>query len=252
MNGKKIPIGVQLYSIREDCEKDLPGSLAKVAKIGYVGVEWAGYYGRGAKELKKLQDDLGLKTCGTHIGFDQLMPDKLNVTMDYNREIGNKFLIVPGLSKERYVGQAWIDTAKMFADVAAKVKSQGFKVGYHNHHREFKVEGGKTLWEIFADNSGPDVVLQMDTGNAYDGGGDVIPLLRKYPGRSGTVHLKPYSKANETAAIGEDETKWNEIFDACEKGGGTEWYIVEHESDPVSPMNAITKCFEGLKKLGKA
>ncbi len=252
MNGKKIPIGVQLYSIREDCAKDLPGSLAKVAKIGYHGVEWAGYHGKTGKELRKLQDDHGLKACGTHIGLDQLMPDKLNATMDLNREIGNKFLIVPGFSKERYAGQAWIDTAKLMSELAAKVKPQGFKVGYHNHHVEFKAVGGMTLLEIFYENTSADVVLQMDTGNAYEGGGDVLDFLRRHKGRSVTVHLKPFSKTNKTAAIGEDETKWNEVFDACEHGGGTEWYIVEHESDPVSPMNAVTKCFEGLKKLGKA
>ncbi|MEK7476858.1 MAG: sugar phosphate isomerase/epimerase [Candidatus Coatesbacteria bacterium] len=247
----KIPIGVQLYSIREDCEKDLAGSLAKVAKIGYAGVEWAGYHGKTAKELRKLQDDHGLKACGTHIGLEQLMPDKINATMDFNQEIGNKYLIVPGLPKERYVGQAWMDTGKLFSELAAKVKPRGFRVGYHNHHIEFKSEGGKTLWDIFYETTSADVVLQMDTGNAYEGGGDVLAYLKCHLGRSVTVHLKPFSKTNKTAVIGEDETKWKEVFDACEHGGGTEWYIVEHESDPVSPMNAIQKCFEGLRELGK-
>ena len=249
----KIPVGVQLYCIREDCAKDLLGSLKEVKKMGYVGVEYAGYHNKTAKELRKMQDDLGLKACGTHTSLDTLMPDKLNATMDYNAEIGNKYLIVPGLAKERYEGQAWIDTAKLFSEIAAKVKPRGFKVGYHNHHREFKaVAGVDTLWELLYKNTSSDVVLQMDTGNAYHGGGDVLDYLRRHKGRSVTVHLKPYSKTNELASIGEDETDWKAVFEACEKGGGTEWYIVEHESDPKSPMNAIRKCLEGLKKLGKA
>ena len=201
MDGKKIPIGVQLYSIRDECAKDLPGSLAKVAKIGYAGVEWAGYYNKSGKELRKLQDDHGLKACGTHIGLDQLLPDKLNATMDHNRAIGNKFLIVPGFSKERYVGQAWIDTAKLMSELAAKVKPQGFRVGYHNHHIEFTSEGGKTLWEIFYENTSADVVMQMDTGNALCGGADPVALLAKYPGRAGTVHLKPYSRSDAVSDI---------------------------------------------------
>jgi sugar phosphate isomerase/epimerase len=96
-----------------------------------------------------------------------------------------------------------------------------------------------------------DVIMQFDTGNARHGDADPVPYLKRHQGRSVTVHLKPFSKVNEAAAIGEDELPWAEIVAACELGGGTEWYIVEHESDPVSPMNAIAKCFRGLKRMGK-
>jgi sugar phosphate isomerase/epimerase len=253
MGGNKIPIGIQLYSIREDCEKDVVGSLAKVAKIGYAGVEWAGYYNRSAKDLRKLQDDNGLKCCGTHIGLDQLMPDKLAQTMEFNKILGNPYLIVPGLSKEKYEEKAWVETGKLFAELAAKVKPHGFKVGYHNHNREFaKNSAGETFWQVFGKNSGPDVVMQYDIGNAIPGGSEPVAELKGQPGRSITVHLKPYAKGNDAAPIGSDSVDWPAVFAVCESIGKTEWYIVEHESDPVSPMNAITKCFEGLKKLGKA
>ena len=148
---------------------------------------------------------------------------------------------------------AVIETGKLFSELAAKVKSRGLLVGYHNHHHEFTAgAGGVTPWELFYRNTSPDVVLQMDTGNAYHGGGDVLDYLRRHKGRSVTVHLKPFSKTNPVATIGEDDTDWKAVFAACEGGGATEWYIVEHESDPKSPMNAIRKCLEGLKKLGKA
>lgn len=81
---KKIPIGLQLYSIREDCAKDLPGTLAAVSKMGYDGVEFAGYHGRTAKELRKMLDDLGLKCCGTHIGLDTLLGDALKASAEFN------------------------------------------------------------------------------------------------------------------------------------------------------------------------
>lgn len=248
----KIPVGVQLYSVRDDAKKDPAGTMAALAKMGYKGFEYAGYYGKTAKELRKLQDDLGVKCCGTHTGLDTLQGDALQQTMDFNRELGNPYLIVPWLPPERRKTlAAWADTAKIFNELAAKVKAHGFRVGYHNHHEEFHAVEGEVLWEQFYKHTNPDVIMQFDTGNARHGGAEPVPFLKRHKGRSVTIHLKPFSKSNEAAAIGSDELPWAEIFAACEGGGGTEWYIVEHESDPVSPMEAVRKCLEGLRKLGK-
>src|SRR5437764_13789952 len=96
-----IPIALQLYSVRKDCEQDLPGTLKAVAKMGYDGVEFAGYYGRSAQELRSMLDDLGLKCCGTHTGLNTILPEELERTAEFNRTLGNRFLIVPGLSAER-------------------------------------------------------------------------------------------------------------------------------------------------------
>src|ERR1043165_9171538 len=83
--GNKIPFGLQLYSVRNECAKDLDGTVAAVAKMGYKAVEFAGYYGRDAKSLRKLLDDVGLKCCGTHIQLDTLLGDKLEPTVEFNR-----------------------------------------------------------------------------------------------------------------------------------------------------------------------
>ena len=96
----QIPIGLQLYSVREDCQKDLPGVLKEVARMGYAGVEFAGYYGYSATDLRKMLDDLGLKCCGTHTGLPTLLGEELPKTIEFNQTLGNKFLIVPGLPKE--------------------------------------------------------------------------------------------------------------------------------------------------------
>lgn len=248
-----IPVGVQLYSVRDDCKKDFPGTIAAVAKLGYKGVEYAGYYGKSGKELRKIQDDLGIKCCGCHTGMDTLLGDKLQQTMDFNKDLGNPYLIVPWLPEEkRKTLAAWRETAKVFNELAEKVKGQGFRIGYHNHHEEFHAVEGVVLWEDFYTHTNPNVIMQFDTGNALHGGADPMTYLPRHKGRSVTIHLKPFSKTNATATIGEDEVKWAEVFKACEQGGGTEWYIVEHESDPVSPMNAVKKCLDGLRKLGKA
>src|SRR5512142_502552 len=92
---KKIPVGLQLYSVREQCKADLPGTLAAVSKIGYRAVEFAGYHGRSAKELRQLLDANGLVACGTHTPYDSILGDKLKETIEFNRTIGNQFLIVP-------------------------------------------------------------------------------------------------------------------------------------------------------------
>jgi hypothetical protein len=112
---RRIPVGVQLYSVRHECEKDLPGTIQKVAKMGYKGVEFAGYYGRDAKTLRKLLDDTGLVCCGTHTQIDTLLGDELPKTIEFNKTIGNKFLIAPGLpGKYRSSRKAWQETAKLF------------------------------------------------------------------------------------------------------------------------------------------
>jgi sugar phosphate isomerase/epimerase len=249
---KKIPIALQLYSVRAECEKDLPGTIAAVAKIGYRAVEFAGYYGRDAQTLRKLLDDHGLKCCGTHIGLDTLLGDNLTKTLEFNQTLGNRFLIVPGLA-EKYTRtrQAWQDAAAIFNELADKVKPLGMRVGYHNHTIEFKALDAELPWDTFFGKTKKDVVMQFDTGNAMEGGGDATVYLKRYPGRAATVHAKPFSKAKPNALMGDDELPWPVIFDLCETIGGTEWYIVEYESDAYPPLVSVQKTFEVLKKWGK-
>ncbi|MEK6707112.1 MAG: hypothetical protein AABZ06_15145, partial [Bdellovibrionota bacterium] len=112
---RQAPIGLQLYSVREDCKGDLPGTIAAVGKMGYDGVEFAGYFDRSAEDLRKMLDDNGLVCCGTHTGLDTLLEDNLAKTIEFNKTLGNKYLIVPGLpEKNRSSHQAWLDTAKLF------------------------------------------------------------------------------------------------------------------------------------------
>jgi len=249
---KKIPIGLQLYSVRGECEKDLPGVLEAVGKMGYKGVEFAGYYGRKADELRKLLDKNGLVCCGTHTGLNTLTGDAWKGTVEFNKTIGNKYLIVPGLPGKNVASkQAIIDTAKLFTDLTAKGKEVGMYVGYHAHGGDFKKFDGETEWDLLFGNAGPAVVMQMDIGNCIDGGGDPYAILKKFPGRSRTIHLKEHG-GKRGAVIGEGDVKWDEIFRLCETTGATEWYIVEQESYDGPPLDCCKRCLEGLRKLGKA
>lgn len=248
---KKIPIGLQLYSVRQDCAKDLPGVLEAVAKMGYQGVEFAGYHGHTAEQLRKLLDQNGLVCCGTHTGLNTLTGDNFEKTVEFNKTLGNPYLIVPGLPHDKVASrQAVIDTAKLFSELAAKAKPLGMRVGYHAHGGDFRKIDGETVWDLLFGHAGPDVVMQMDVGNCLGGGGDPYAILKKFPGRSATIHLKEHG-GKPGAVVGEGDVRWNEIFELCETTGKTEWYIVEQESYAAAPLECVRRCLENLRKMGK-
>ena len=244
---KKTPIGLQLYSVRNECEKNLPAVLEAVGKMGYQGVEFAGYYGRKAPELKKLLDDNGLVCCGTHTAYESVSAKNLTATIDFNRIIGNKFLIVPYMkAKSR---QGWLDKAKEFNELADKVKAEGMSTGYHAHGGDFKKFDGETAWDLFFGNTKPEVIMQLDTSNCMDGGADPVAVLKKYPGRARTIHIKEFGGPKD-AVIGGGVIKWPEIFALCD-AGGTEWFIIEHERGGPDPIGDVKRCLEAVHKMGR-
>jgi sugar phosphate isomerase/epimerase len=246
--GKKIPIGLELYSVRAELPKDFTGVIEKIGKMSYQGVEFAGYYSwdKKPKELRKLLDDNGLKCCGTHTALPTLQGDQLQRTIELHKELGNKFLICPSLSAKDAAG--WTNLAKQFNDISDKAGEQGMLVGYHSHAGDYKKYDGKTAWEIFFDNTKPEVVHQLDVGNTLDGGGDPFAMLKKYPGRTKTTHLKEHGGAKD-AAIGEGEIDWKKLLELYETVGGTEWYIVEYEHS--NPLEKIKVCLDNLHKMGR-
>lgn len=248
----KIPVGLQLYSVRQQAAKDPAGVIAQVAQIGYKGVEYAGYYGKTAEELRKIQDANKVVCCGTHTGWPTIQADKIKETIEFNKILGNKYLVVPGLPKNYNESkEKVIETAKIFSEAAAKAKEHGMFVGYHAHGFDFKQIDGQTAWDILFSSVSSDVIMQLDIGNCLGGGGNPYETLKKFPGKSRTVHLKEHG-GPKGAATGEGEVKWPEVFQICESVGKTEWYIVEHESNPTAAIESVGKCFENLKKMGKA
>ena len=247
---KNIPIALELYSVRKELAVDFVGVIEAVGKMGYEGVEFAGYYEWQKKpnELRKLLDDNGLKCCGTHTALISLEGDNLKKTADLHHTLGNKFLICPSLSAKDADG--WLNLAKKFNDIAARAKEFGMFVGYHSHAGDFKKFDGKTSWEIFFDNTGPDIIHQLDTGNTLDGGGDPLALIQKYAGRTKTTHVKEHGGA-PGAPVGEGTIDWKKYIEAYETVGGTEWYIIEHETGKV-PLESVKACLENFKKLARA
>lgn len=246
-------IALQLYSVRDDCARDFEGTLKAVAEMGYEGVEFAGYYERSAESIKKTLDKLGLKVAGTHISLDSLLGDEFGKTVEFNRILENRFLIVPWLPEEKLNSEPkCLETASLFNSIAERLRKEGMRVGYHNHMFEFKTIGGKRIWDLFFGSTTSDIVMQLDTGNAMHGGAgaeDILEIIRKYPGRALTVHIKEYSSKDPKAVVGEGEMRWREFFELCKTVGGTEWYIVEQESYAYSPLECVRRCIENLRKM---
>jgi len=247
---RRIPIGVQLYSVRGAAQRDLPGTLEAIAKMGYDGVEFAGYYGRPIEELRKMLDDNGLKCCGTHTGFGELRDDRFERTAEIHEILGTKFIIVPGgLSNNDLARHTeWVNE---FNRIAEKAKARGLYIGYHAHGYDSNLLDGIPSWERFFDATVPEVVHQMDIGNYKDGGGDPYAMIAKYPGRSRTVHLKEGGqRAPGNPIIGGGTVDWERALGLCETVGGTEWYVVEDEIGPDS-LDRIERSIVALREMGR-
>ncbi|MCK5802825.1 MAG: sugar phosphate isomerase/epimerase [Lentisphaeria bacterium] len=256
----RVPIGLEMYSVRNEFAEKPLETLQAVANMGYAGVEFAGARNHTAEEYKEMLDQTGLVCCGWHTPFPLVRDDELEETIRFNRIVGNKHVIVPGIPGNlRETREDWLKMAGFFDELAAKLAPHGMKTGYHNHNIEFAELGGEKPWDTFFGNTGPEVIMQLDMGNALSGGADVIQLLKTYTGRCQTVHLKPYSvtlgtedpKAGFRPIIGEDDVPWNEVFELCETVGDTEWYVVEYESDAYPPMKSVELCLSALRAMGK-
>ena len=246
---KKCPIGVQLYSVSSDFTKDVPGTLAGLKKIGYDGVEFAGYAGKTAADMKKMLDDNGLKAAGSHIqgGLPRLQQDAgFQSEVDYNKTIGNDRLII-AMGNARTIDD-WKKMADAFSAVAAKLKPLGLRLGYHNHTGEFTAVDGQTPEYVFFDQAGPDVFVQLDVGHCLHGGGDPVAVIKKYNSRLVTMHIKDYNPTTRGDIVGEGAVKWPDVLDACSTCPNLQWYTIEEEVSR-GGLTSVEKSFKNWVKI---
>lgn len=221
-------IGLQLYAVRGEFAQDVPGTLRRVSAAGYEGVEFWGYGGTpkvfqdyDAEQLREWLDLLGLECCGMHLQPRALEDDRFEQTVAVNKTLGNRYLIVAAAPDRMKSPETIAAFAKWLNDRAEKARRRGMQVGYHAHGFDFVKFDGRTAWELLFSQTSPRVLMQMDVGNCLGGGGDPIAMLRKFPGRTPTIHIKDY----------EDKTfesdYYREVFRLCEQQAGTRWYIVE-------------------------
>jgi sugar phosphate isomerase/epimerase len=250
-------IALQLYSVRGDCGENFDAALERVAGMGFDAVEFAGYHtysGKG-EELKSRLDDLGLKAAATHIGTGSFDENNLQQTIDFHQAIGCKYLCVPGDGRfSKPDGSK--ELAEIFNKVAEQLKEVDMKCGYHNHTHEFNVDPdeNKTYWELFAERTSEDVVLQQDVGWTVAAGQDPVALIRKYAGRSQVLHFKPTVVGDDEGLkpiIGQDSVPWAPIITAAKEAGATEWFTIEQERylPGRTPMECTELSLAGLKDV---
>ncbi|NQT85047.1 sugar phosphate isomerase/epimerase [bacterium] len=249
----KVPIALQLYTVRQDIDTDLQRTLRNVAEIGYAGVEFAGYADWKATELKSLLADLNLRPAGGHVPIDQLEKD-IHKVIHFNLELGNPYVVCPWIPEERRKDKAdWLIIADLFNSVGQKCRQNGLTFCYHNHSFEFEKFGDTYALDLLFGATRPNLVnAELDTYWVKHGGEDPVDYLRRYAGRCALVHLKDMAgdEKRSFAEVGAGILDWDAIFEAAE-AGGAEWYIVEQDTCPGPPIESARISFENLKKWGK-
>jgi sugar phosphate isomerase/epimerase len=247
---RPVLVGLQLYTVRDDCAKDFPGVLRAVAKMGFTGVEFAGYYGRTAEELKQMLDEDHLVCYGSHVPWADLQGDKFEKTIAFNKTLGNHLIVIPWIPSEmRNTRETLIQTAHKLGDLAKRVEKEGLILGYHNHMDEFHEVEGEMPWYTLFGNSGNSLAIQFDTGNAMSAGAQAAPFLLKYPKRVISMHVKDFSKSNPNAMLGEGDENWTETLKVLKTKVHPRWFIIEQETYPISPLASAEKCLRNFEKM---
>ncbi len=253
----QAPIGLQLFSVRGECQKDLPATLKRVAELGYVGAEPWGYQGSelawmgwAAKDLRVLFDDNGLACCGMHLSTSALLGDNLSRTIELNQILGNQFLIIAADKQRMSVLETIMELAEILNTVADKLKPLEMFTGYHAHPFDFVTFDGETAWEILFSNTVDDVVMQMDIGNCLRGDGDPVAMLKKFPGRAKSIHVKDYG-GEPGSIIGEGQVDWEEIFKLCDTLHQPRWYVVEQGGQDGLGFEVSGRSLQALKAMGR-
>jgi sugar phosphate isomerase/epimerase len=253
--GKKIPVGLELFSVRDQMKTDLMGTVRAVAKMGYEVVEFYGDYSAWtpdyAKDVRKLLDELKIQCCSTHNGSRDFTPKFLPKTIELNQILGSKFVVLASAGRVQGL-DGWKKVADTLNQVAEQLKPAKMGTGYHNHQTEFMELEGQRPIEILAANTTKDVVLQLDVGTCLHAGYDPVAWIEKNPGRIRSMHCKDWSPdpaKDYKVLLGEGTAPWKKIFQAAEKKGGIEFYLVEQEGSAYPSLETCQRCFDLFKKL---
>ena len=249
---KKMPIALEMYSVRNEFKDDPQKTLDAVAAMGYDGVEfWGGEYNNlPAKECVDALKKAGLKCMGYQPNWDFVLKDTLSRTFEYSAAIGNHRIGIASAPVEM-LGQR--DTLEQVIEhlnwAYEEAQKAGFEIGYHTHKTDFVIVDGKTAWDRIFEGVPAGFKMVLDTGNALAGGAWSVPILEKFPGRSPWIHIKPFSLKDQGATmIDDDDFDWRRLLKACVELGGADTLTVEYSnSAKYDPMTAVKMCVERLR-----
>jgi sugar phosphate isomerase/epimerase len=256
LSAANVPVGLELYSVRDELAKDLTGTVKAVAKIGYQVVEFYSPYfawtPERAKEVRKLLDDVGVRCRSTHNDATTLSAENLPKAIELNQILGSQYIIMA--SSGRVTGvDGWKAVGDRLNAAADKLKPQRMFTGYHNHQAEWMPVEGQRPMDILASTTSHDVVLQLDVGTCIEAGSDPVAWINANPGRIKSLHCKdwaPAPGAGYGVLFGEGTSPWQKIFEAAESRGGVEYYLIEQEQGPATEqLQRAERCLANYKKL---
>lgn len=244
-------MGIQLYSVRKDMLADAPGTLKKLAAIGFKNLESAGsdkgsYYGLQPKEFKNIASGLGMKLLSGHVHIDQ----NWQKTVDEASESGQTYLICSVMPAEGQTVSNYKHAAEVFNKCGETAAKSNLVFGYHNHDSEFEKENGQVLYDVLLKETDPaKVKFEMDLGWLIVTGNEPATYFAKYPGRFPLWHLKDMNKAGKhSTEFGKGDVDLKVLL-AQAKASGMKNYFVEQEEYTLTPLAAMQYDFDYLKKL---
>lgn len=249
-SGNLGPLGVQLYTVRDEMKKDVAATLARVARIGYREVEFAGYFGKTPREIRALLDANGLRAPSSHLQTP-ILGDQWMATLDAAKVIGHEYVVVPWFDRSKWHG---LDDVKRFADqldqAAADARKAGLRFAYHNHDFEFAPVEGRLPYDVLLERTDPSLVqMEMDLYWITKAGQDPLAYFAKYPGRFPMVHVKDAKgdAARTMTAVGSGVIDWRTLL-SHHAQAGIRHYFVEHDQ-PADPFASIEASYRYLAKL---
>jgi sugar phosphate isomerase/epimerase len=262
---KKYPIGIELYSVREELKRDLPGTLRTVAQQGYEVVEFfSPYFGWTfpyAKDVRRQLDDLGLRCWSTHNNFASLHPgtETMARAIELNQILGTRAIIMASPPPNTRTGDDWKRVCAQLTTSVEQLKAHGLTAGFHNHRIEWTPTAeGPRVMDLIAANTPAEFILQFDVGTCMEAGADPIAWIKANPGRIKSVHLKdwaPGKKEEEKGyrvLFGEGVSPWKEIFSTVEAVGGLEYYLIEQEGSRYPEFETAQRCLGAWRALRKS
>lgn len=255
MAGISQQIGIQMYTLRDRAEKDFLGTLAKVADMGYRAVEFAGYFGVPAGELRRTLNSLGLTAPSAHVGLDfsslEQMERALSREIEYAVELGLQYIITPSAPLPENPTMEDVTALIPFLEKAsAMVRGAGLQYGYHNHDYEFQQVDGKAVIDIWLERiPAEQMIAEFDLGWVHRGGARPIDYVSRYAGRVPLVHIKDFGANNEETDLGKGQVDFGSVFKAAEESGIL-YYIVEQEAYAESSLTSAKLALDYFRRLG--